>query len=152
MPYVGAPEPEAKPGEKPEEEQEAVPHGGAPEPEAKLEDNQQPADPREPPPARGDTLLTQKGGKPMGPEVVERGADVFGPMRYCRSTCPALMWLYGQAAVPCAFYAFCASALCVSLGTSGAASMFHVSCRMSVCPWYHVTFALPNVCIVQVLI
>ena len=38
-----------------------MPHGGAPEPEAKPEDKQQSADPREPPPARGELLLTQKG-------------------------------------------------------------------------------------------
>ena len=50
----GAPEPEAKPEEKPETVQEA-------EPEAKPEDKQQPADPREPRPARGEPLLTQKG-------------------------------------------------------------------------------------------
>ena len=61
VPYGGAPEPEAKPEEKLEEEQEAVPYGGAPEPEAKPEDKQEPADPREPPPARGEPLLTQKG-------------------------------------------------------------------------------------------
>ena len=68
----------------------------------------------------------------MWPQVVERGADVFCPMRHCRSECPALMWLWGQAAVPSAFQAFCASALCVSLGTSGTACMFHVSFRMGV--------------------
>ena len=61
VPYGGPPEPEAKPEEKPEEEQDAVAQGGAPEPEAKPEDKQQPADPREPPPARGEPLLTQKG-------------------------------------------------------------------------------------------
>ena len=60
-PLGGAPEPEAKPEENPVEEQEAVPHGGAPEPEAKPQDKQQPADPCEPPPARGGPLLTQKG-------------------------------------------------------------------------------------------
>ena len=38
-----------------------MPHGGAPEPEAKPVDKQQPADPRKPPPARGEPLLTQKG-------------------------------------------------------------------------------------------
>ena len=65
----------------------------------------------------------------MWPKVVERGVGVFRPMRYRRSACSALMWLWGQAAVPCAF---CASALCVSLGTSGAACMFSVSCRMGV--------------------
>ena len=68
----------------------------------------------------------------MWPQVVERGAGVFRPMRYCRSACPALMWLWGQAAVPCAFCAFCASALCVSLGTSGAACMFPLSSKMGV--------------------
>ena len=57
VPSGGAPEPKAKPEEKSEEEQEAVPLGGAPEPE----DKQEPADPREPPPARGEPLLTQKG-------------------------------------------------------------------------------------------
>ena len=65
----------------------------------------------------------------MSPQVVERGAGVFRPMRYCRSACPAVMWLWGQAAVPCAFVV---SALCVSLGTSGAACMFPVSRRMGV--------------------
>ena len=52
----GAPEPEPKLEEKvvQEAEQEALP-------EAKPEDKQQPADPREPPPARGEPLLTQKG-------------------------------------------------------------------------------------------
>ena len=68
----------------------------------------------------------------MWPHVVERGAGVFCPMRYCRSACRALMWLWRQAAVPCAFHAFCTSAFCVSLGTSGAACMFHVSYRMGV--------------------
>ena len=55
-PSGGAPEPEAKLEEKvvQEAEQEALP-------EAKPEDKQQPADPREPPPARGELLLTQKG-------------------------------------------------------------------------------------------
>ena len=65
----------------------------------------------------------------MWAEVAERGAGVFRPMRYCRSTCPAVMWLWGQAAVPCAF---CASVVCVSPGTSGAAFMFHVSCRVGI--------------------
>ena len=46
---------------KPEEQQEAVLHGGAPEPEAKPEDKQDPGDRREPPPARGEPLLPQKG-------------------------------------------------------------------------------------------
>ena len=68
----------------------------------------------------------------MWPLVVERGAGVFRPMRYSRPACPALMWLWGKAAVPCAFCAFRASALCVSLGTSGAACMFHVYCRIGV--------------------
>ena len=50
----------ADPEAKPEEEHEAVPYGGAPELEAKPEDKPEPADPREPPPARGEPLLTQK--------------------------------------------------------------------------------------------
>ena len=57
-PSGGAPEPEAKVEEKPEvvqeSEEEALP-------EAKPEDKKQPAHPREPPPARGERLLTQKG-------------------------------------------------------------------------------------------
>ena len=55
-PSGGAPEPESKLEEKvvQEAEQEALP-------EAKPEDKQQPADPRKPPPARGEPLLTQKG-------------------------------------------------------------------------------------------
>ena len=55
-PSGGAPEAEAKLEEKvvQEAEHEALP-------EAKPEDKQQPADPREPPPARGEPLLTQKG-------------------------------------------------------------------------------------------
>ena len=55
-PSGGAPEPQPKLEEKvvQEAEQEALP-------EAKPEDKQQPADPREPPPARGEPLLTQKG-------------------------------------------------------------------------------------------
>ena len=59
-PSGGAPEPstEAKPGEKPEAVQEAEQEA---EPEAKTEDKEQPAHPREPPPARGEPLLTQKG-------------------------------------------------------------------------------------------
>ena len=68
----------------------------------------------------------------MWPQVMERGRGVFRPMRYCCSTYAALMWLLGQAAVPCAFCAFCTSALCVFVGTSGAACMFQVSCRMGV--------------------
>ena len=51
-PSGGAPEQEAKLEEKPEVVQEA-------EPEATPEDKQQPADPREPPPARGEPLFTQ---------------------------------------------------------------------------------------------
>ena len=137
-PSGGAPEPEPKLEEKvvQETEQEALP-------EAKLEDKQQPADPREPPPARGEPLLTQKGpeadaatGGGTGCGCVPSRA--LSPFRMSGSDVAlgtggsALRVLrvlrVGFMRVP----AFCASALCGSPGTSGAACMFPVSCRMGV--------------------
>ena len=95
-PSVGAPEPEPKLEEKVVQEavQEALP-------EAKPEDKQQPADTRQPPPARGEPLLTQKGPEANAATGGVTGAGVFRPMRYRRSACPALIWLWDKRRSTC---------------------------------------------------
>ena len=80
-PSGGAPEPEPRLEEKvvQEAELEALP-------EAKPEDKQQPANPREPPPARGEPLLTQKGPEADAPSGGGTGcgcvpSDALSPFR-----------------------------------------------------------------------